>query len=888
MAIPILSTKLYIPEITDKHVKREELFKKLQRSCDMSRHLTLVCAPAGYGKTTLVLEFLSSVKVPCAWISLDEGDNDINRFLTYLVMAIKKAGVEIGDEVLYLVSDFNFNSVNSILTQIINSISEFKEKVILILDDFHLIKSNEVNNLIKFLLENQPGNLQMIITSREDPQFPLSRLRVHDRITEIRMGELCFSSSESNEFYNNIMDVKVSSEAIDKIISLTEGWIAGMQLAGLLFKGLKEEQVEEFIDRFNGTHSYIIDYLVEEVLNNQPPEVKEFLCKTSILERMNGELCDELTGKSNGRNMLVQLEKANLFLIPLDSYRDWYRYHHLFADSLKIELSEEEEKDLYKKASLWTMKKGFYYEAVNYAFKSGDLKLALKMVEDCTENVFKNAQLGSLVKWLEQLPNEMIIGSEILAVRKSIAYFAAGKVKEAVEHLYSLGESFAKSTSPHNKGLVFSIKALLASHSGKDAEEFAKASLELLEPWDQIARTSMLNTLGKAQYFKGRTEEAVNTFKHAFETGYKMGYTLITTLALMNYGICLNTIGKSDEAFIVFKDYMEGMIKKFGKPLTIIGIIYIALAELHYERDEIDEAKSYMEEGIQLCSSISYNWLVSGVIHANIMFANGDKENSINTLRNELSKSPTAGMQGTVSSTAGTLIHQLLRVGKLVEAEKYADIIRGYAEDKDSTGWEDAAVAYARLLLYLGNRDKAKELLLASEEVMLSSKRAKSLITVYILLAEVHFKKGLNKEAAEYLSKAVEYAAQGKFLRVFLDEEPLILEVLKSIEITKGDKVSEFMNKLLMKCSIGQEEHSQQTAQVRPKNNILLEFGEKLSKREREILTLIAEGKSNNEISKELFISANTTQWHISHIYSKLGVKSRTQAILKSKEIGIL
>lgn len=895
MSVPILSTKLFVPQITKRHIKREELLNKLIKSYNMDRQLTLVCAPAGYGKTTLVLELLSAVDSPCAWISLDGEDDDSNRFLSYFVASLKKAGIAIGNDVLYLVSDFNFNTVNIVLTGIINNITEFSDKVVLVLDDYHLIKSQEVNNIVKYILENQPLNLHMIITSREDPQFPLSRLRVNDRITEMRMGELCFSDNECDEFYLKAMDIIISRQSVEKITKLTEGWIAGMQLAGLLFKGLQEKQVEEVIDKFNGTHSYIIDYLVEEVLNSQLPEIREFLCKTSILERMNGELCDELTGKRNGRNLLLQLEKANLFLIPLDSYREWYRYHHLFADSLKFELSDEEEKDLYKKAAMWMMKKGFYYEAVNYALKSGDMKMSLGMVEDCTKEVFQNAQLGTLIKWLEHFSADMINGSEILSVRKSIAYFSTGKVTEAVEHLHSLGEDFERNTTPHNKGLIFSLKALIESHSGNDAEIYAREALNLLEPWDPIARTSMLNTLGKAQYFKGRTEEAVNTFRHAFQTGFDMGYTLITTLTLMNYGLCLDSMGQSSEAFKIFTEYMEGMTKKFGKPLPFIGIIYIALAELYYQKNDIAKSKSYMEEGRELCRSISYNWLVSSTTYAKIRFAEGEMEEAVIILDNMPSDSYTNGIHEYAYSMIGTLTQLFLRMGRLTEAEKYSSKLKKYVDDRGKIGWENGAVDYARLLIYTGKYDEAEEMLEASEKVIMLRSRIKSLITVLILLAVVFYKRGNAAETVKYISKAAEYAAQGEYIRAFLDEEPLVSEVLR-VPGTSGDiKTAEFIAKV-RKCFENkqvesgdyQNIHEEQQAIGKASSNRSLEFGEKLSERELEILTLIARGKSNVEIAKDLYITTNTTQWHISNIYSKLGVRSRTQAILKARDFEIL
>lgn len=438
MAISLISTKLFIPQITNKHIRRDVLIQKLLSYQHVNGLLTLVCAPAGYGKTTLILEFLEAVDKTCGWISLDEGDNDASVFLAYFIESIKKAGITIGNDIEYLAIDASFNSFHLILTEIVNCITAFMKDIILVLDDYHLIKSQKIDEIIKFLLENQPANLHMIIITRQDPQFPLSRLRVKGRLVEIRMGELCFSNNESIDFFHKSMSVEISNKSIEKVKLYTEGWIAGMQLAGLMIMGLSNEEVEDVVNKFDGTHSYIIDYLVEEVLDKQSQEIRDFLCKTSILERMNGELCDEVTGGCNGRAILQQLEKSNLFLIPLDQTREWYRYHHLFADSLRMELSIEEENNLYKKAAIWMKNNNSTHEAVNYAFKSGDMELALNLVEANVFDIFQKAQLVTLLKWMSLLGSMLVLELINIGVKNKLLAITleARKSNSRAIHLY--------------------------------------------------------------------------------------------------------------------------------------------------------------------------------------------------------------------------------------------------------------------------------------------------------------------------------------------------------------------------------------------------------------------------------------------------------------------
>lgn len=301
MLTSILSTKLFIPEIRDSYVIRRSLVDKLVCGININNKLTLVSAPAGYGKTTLVLELLNSINLASTWISLDDSDNDLTQFLSYLIAALKKAGVAIGSNTEKVASDFNLSSTNAPITMIINDISSSSEKIILVLDDFHFIYSTQVNEVVKFLLEHQPPNFHLIIITREDPHLPLARLRVQGKITEIRMEDLCFTRDETVDFLKRAMGLKLSDEAIDIINSRTEGWIAGLQLAGLSLNGSEEKDIGEFIRIFNDTHRYIIDYLVEEVISRQTEEVRGFLFKTSVLDRMNGELCDAVVGKNDSK-----------------------------------------------------------------------------------------------------------------------------------------------------------------------------------------------------------------------------------------------------------------------------------------------------------------------------------------------------------------------------------------------------------------------------------------------------------------------------------------------------------------------------------------------------------------------------------------------------------
>jgi len=879
----ILLTKIYIPEASELCIEREELLTKLQNAGHAKSHVSLICAPAGYGKTTLAMGYLSSIRSKKAWFFIDEGDNDSSCFISYLIAALTKAGIPIGREIEFLAGDAGGDTMKMALTELINAISEYNDPITLVLDDYQFIRSRQVNEIVKFLIDHQPPNLHLMILSRADPQLQLTKLRAGGRLTEIRMSEMAFSLPEAARFFQRSAKINLGAEEVNKIFTRTEGWIAGMQLVAILFKNVPMESAGQFIERFDGTHACIIDYLVEEVLERLPEEIKDFLYNTCILERMNARVCNALTGRADSRNVLRQLDKLNLFLLSLDESREWYRYHHLFADSLKAGLPLEKERELYRKAAIWMSESGYAHEAVRYAFKSGDMHLVVKIVEDHTYEIFQNAQLETFNAWLDNIPGELIRESEILAVRKSIGLFITGRDIEAVEHLESLGEDFFRRASSHNKGLIFSLRALIASHSSRDSQLLAEKALELLEPWDPIARTSMLNTLAKALYHKGQTAEALEAYERAYETGLKMGYTFFVTLTLMNYGICLDAMGCRDQALKLYTDYEEGMKKQYGKPLPYIGIIYIAMAELFYDENLLEKAERYLDEGIKLCQSLSYVRLVFNITLANIYFARGETEASFTLLRDLMRQD--RDLPGIKLRAIGIYVQQQIRLGNTEGLESYASSLERFSNLSGTRDAQEALLYLSRLNICVNKPDEAAGVLTSLETVLKENQSNKNLITVYLLLAVAYYKMDDIIKAEDYLHLAVSLAFPNHYIRLFADELLLLSELLTDKRISSMEQYREFIKEVLS-LSPGFEKPVKRAE--KPKGAAVLEYGEQLSEREKEILTLIAAGLSNSDISKRLYISINTTQWHISHIFGKLCVKNRTKAIIKAKELGVI
>lgn len=890
MPASILSTKLFIPGIRDNYIARNTLVGRLINGINMSNKLTLVSAPAGYGKTTLVLELLKSVDSSCAWISLDENDNDAAQFFSYMIAALNNAGANIGSGTEEVARDFNLSSTNTPMTMIINDISASQGKFILVWDDFHCINSSQVNDSVAFLVEHQPPNLHLVIITREDPCFPLSRIRAQGKISEIRMEDLCFSREETADFFSRVMGLDLSDEAIAAISSRTEGWAAGLQLAGLSLNGCGEQDAQEFIQVLNETHRYIIDYLVEEVVNRQTEEVRTFLRKTSILERMNGDLCDAALGRSDSKQLLRKLDKNNLFLIALDPKREWYRYHHLFADSLRTELSGEEEVQVQKKAALWLESNGYLQEAVEHAFKSGDMLLALRLVENNTEQAFYKAQLTTFVKWLKMLPAELVRGSEVLSVRIAWALLMIGKGNETREYLKSLGEDFLEKATPHNKGMFLSIMAVMAQYSGQgDAEKQAEEAMRFLEPWDISMRIAALNTLGRAQEDKGKFKDAIKTLRLAYNECTKLGYSFLTTLTLMNLGSSLNGMGSRNEAFALFKEFIDGMTREYGQPLPFIGIIYVGMAGLFYENNELDEAKLYMEKGSKLCQSIFYNWIENkGILESRIQFALGEKEAAIDTIKKSIDAIPDDTVSEMLVLNTAVLMEFLLKCFKYDEAMQFGEKLRRYLACKSSAASREAILPYARLLIYQNRMEEALELLGSIEPQIEKMHKGKDIITFYILYSKTLYTAKDYQKAQCCLDRAADLAEPQGYCRLFLDEGPVIKDVLSG-KIAKGNFITKIAKMIKAQQEAAPPCRTPDKA-IDPKQKWLggQDCIERLSNREIEILDLLRKGMSNQEIAKTLYISINTAQWHISQIYSKLGVHNRTQAVHKAQELQIL
>ncbi|MBT6612955.1 MAG: AAA family ATPase, partial [Deltaproteobacteria bacterium] len=611
MLTPILKTKLHIPSPRANGVRRLHLIKQLNEG--LHRKLTLISAPAGFGKTTLVSEWVAECKRPTAWVSLDEGDNDLPRFLTYLVTALQTIAVKIGEGLLGTLQSPQLPPIELILTTLLNELTTIRDNFVLVLDDYHVVDSKSIDNGLSFLLEHLPPQIHLVIVTREDPNISLARLRAQGHLTELRATSLRFNPSEAAEFFNQVMGLDLAEEEISALETRTEGWIAGLQLAAISMQGHKD--TAGFIKSFTGSHHFVMDYLVEEVLRQQPDSVQTFLLHTSILDRLCGPLCDAvlLDPSVSGKETLENLELANIFIIPLDNERCWYRYHHLFADLLRQRLHQstasslengmKDTTELHKRASYWYEHNGLENEAFQHAVAANDVEQAARLVEGEGVPLHYRSTIAPVLNWLISLPATVLDARPSLWVMYASALAMNGQLT-SVEPKLQAAESALRSFKPDDKtsnlvGHIAAIRATLASMQNQaDSIIFqARRALKYLHPDNLAVRTVPSWALGYAYQLQGNRSAAIQAYSEAILNSQAVGYNMITIMAMTG----LASIQESENQLFLAAESYQRVLQLVGDPpMSTACEAHLGLARISYEWNDMDAAKRHAEQSIQL------------------------------------------------------------------------------------------------------------------------------------------------------------------------------------------------------------------------------------------------------------------------------------------------
>lgn len=886
MGDALLPTKLYMPPPRAAFVSRPRLAARLDDGVRRGHRLVLLSAPAGYGKSTLLAEWLQVRREPFAWLSLDRDDNDVWRFLTYLVAALQQIDPALGRTAIGLLASSPPPQPDAVVTTLISDLTGVPRSFSLVLDDYHCITSAAVHDAVALLLDQRLPAFRLIISTREDPPLPLARLRVQDLITEIRAADLRFATDEAALFFNQTMGLCLNAETVSALEARTEGWIAGLQLAALSLQGEDPGEVARFVDSFSGSHRYVIDYLVEEVLRRQTETVRDFLQQTAFLEYLSAPLCDAVTGRNDSRAMLAYLERANLFLIPLDHRREWYRYHQLFADALRTELSLDPRrtKELHRRAASWFGAHGYPHAAIKHALAGEAWDEAGALIEQIADDLFGRGEFRVLRDWLDTLPDSVVLGNIHLATLQAWVAFVTGDIDLSIRIAETLDSTALAETDPRSWGRLVSLRAHLAtgSHS-PEATGLARHAPALIDRRDPLFRQLALSLLGFVQELEGETTAAIHSYEEAVRLG-RMRETPIVTMHLLN-NLVLSLIeqGRYHEAQALYESARNEWADDRDAPLPMIGLLSTAAAALAYEVNNLHQARDHAIRAREATRQwFSERTMTSDSNRLLILAYAGLGE--WDTAMRLIQESRRLG--NTMSWFAPPLTvleaNLQLRRGNVLAVASWAETLGLSPDDHPKPTTELQYLTYTRLLLVQGRPYEALHLLTRLEGQVRAGERFARLITIRILQALGEEAGGNLAAARDLLAEAVRMAAPVGYLRRFLDEDPALARLLPSIRFAAPD----FVDCLLH--AFGERPSHASLAGPDAANADPTGLLQPLTAQERTVLALLAEGLSNRAIAERLAITPGTAKWHVHNICAKLGVRSRTQGIVRARELGLL
>ncbi|HEX2945981.1 MAG TPA: LuxR C-terminal-related transcriptional regulator [Clostridia bacterium] len=888
MSYNLIKTKLSIPQNRSKMVQRIALTDRLEEGLRSEKLLTLVSAPPGYGKTSLVAEWANKSASNFAWFAIDSGDNEPGRFFTYMISALQVFDSNIGIAVRSLLDSPQLPTIDIISAVLSNEIEEMPEKAVLVLDDFQYINNRAVLETLRSIIENQLQKLHLVIITRQDPDMPLSRMRANNRINEIRETELKFTYREACDFIHATMDTDLKEDYIRQLEEKTEGWAAGLQLGALSVQGKGEEDLSRFFNDFGGTNRYVIDYLFEEVIRQLSGSTMRFLTSTAIMDRFCPKLCDELLDSEDSAHVISTLLKSDMFIIPLDENGQWYRYHTLFRDILKTELDGAAAKKLYLKASEWFGKNLLYDEALKYAVAAENYDALEVILEKTVWSFIQRGEIKTLSELIGVIPAERLERNDEIKMYKAWCMLLTGNGREAAVILSKIDFNGLFRYKPQIKANMLvlqifwsvSFKEISSLRLPEQAEEFIDSS-------DPVLRTSALYCTAQILSFKSRLEESVNYYQEAYNTALKAGQYFMAMVSAKNLSITLLLCGNKTEAAEVCVRAMSELADSKGKLLPAAYILYIPLGMAYYSEDNLNKAYECFETGITMCRRLSLmHFVVQGEMSfAILLFALKDADGALKMIRDSCRTLKEVGMDIGLPMFTAIEAELKLRSGDLEFAEKWADKMGFNGSNLLGVLDERQYFTYTRILICKGRYEEAGSILDRLERISAEGGRLYRLITVYILQAIIYFKQNVPHKALEYLESAVRTAAQGSYYRLFLDEDDCISELLYKVRKAAPEFV-DVLSEKYRQDKIGSIEDI--SAKRLPKKQEFTGSGntliiDPLSDRELEVLELMSQGLSNREIADKLFISLGTAKWHITNIFSKLAVKNRVQAIEAGK-----
>jgi LuxR family maltose regulon positive regulatory protein len=894
----MLLTKIHIPATARNLVQRVSLFDKLNEGLHCK--LILVSAPAGFGKTTVICDWVQHYGIPAAWYSIDSNDNDSVDFLSYIIASIQKLKSNFGSGTLNLLNSPNQPAPESIIKLLVNEILDIDKNFILVLDDFHLITNNEILKALKYLIEYLPQNMHVVLLSRSDPNLPIAKLRSQNQLVELRLTDLSFSANDIAVLFNKKLNAKLSINDIQALEIKTEGWIAGLQLAALSMKG--QEHPSDFIQALAGNNRYIMDYLIEEVLKIQSDDVKDFLLKTSVLDQFSAPLCDAVLNRTDSHQIIEKLENNNMFLVALDTDRNWYRYHHLFSDLLKQRLLltyKSNVNTLHNNACQWFEQNNMLEPAFVHALKIQNYEKGIKLLNKVVENMWENGHHTAITKYATLLPDEWIKKDAKFCLYHAWILVAAGQMQKAEPYLSIALQTTQEITE--NKNSSQTEKTLNKKLLGKIAVAYAymhshEAHSDKIFDYCSIAMTHLTDddplwfswawfSYGIAHFSKGELHESNKAFNRAFEYGIKSGNIYLISTIAIRMAENEQQLGNYTSAFKKCADLLNLIKQKGYSPITegdwTYAALYFIMGISQFMWVETEKAFENIKIAYRLCKDGNDMYLKIFVlmVYSIVLKELGDSEYETKTHElDELIKQNEIPPFLT-SIYVGWKTYLLIESNKMDEAHNFIIKYIPPSGTLKTTLNEAIYTSYSRLLLLQGNLNEAEQLLTELYAAACEGARIERMTELNILFALLYKCQGNKKKACEKVFEAMELTYKENLLSYFVFNNDDIADILADAIKAHATSQTNVPTTYIENLRIALEKRSK-----KKKGNLEID----LSTRERDTLKLIAEELSNRQIADKLFISLNTVKTHLKNINIKLETDSRASAVVKAKNLGLI